>query len=270
MPPLQVRHNPKMSGMIPIPLPTKAIDNGTETSNLGPKSKKNRKKKAAGKSKVNRDLNKPNGLKIDEEEVDGVEANDDEPPTPLDELENSVPSPSNGLIVSDINGASENSASPILPNDATENSIHKAVAENEVVDATELGQSISPDESPRISGSKASSVDTEASLDKLAHERTVLRAEVAQLRRSLEEIQERHEEDVLNYREQLKESRGEKEHAEMQYRNLLGKVNTIRSQLGERLKADAVGFPIFFYLLPSLAYFGTGRPVASKKPNRRP
>lgn len=238
-----------MSGIIPIiPLPAKAIDNGTETSNLGPKSKKSRKKKAAGKSKVNGDLKKPNGLKIDEDEVDEVEANDDEPRTPLDsekpsdETEISAPSPNNGSIISDVNGVSENSANTALPNDATENSIHKVVTENVIMDAAELGRSISPDESPRISGSKSSSDDTEASLDKLAHERTVLRAEVAQLRKSLEEIQERHEEDVMNYREQLKESRGEKEHAEMQYRSLLGKVNTIRSQLGERLKADAVGF----------------------------
>lgn len=39
---------------------------------------------------------------------------------------------------------------------------------------------------------------------------------------------------------QLQEAESAKENAETQYRSLLGKVNTIRSQLGERLKADAV------------------------------
>ena len=73
------------------------------------------------------------------------------------------------------------------------------------------------------------------------NERAALREEVAQVRRSLEEIQEKHEDELGCIREQLADTQGEKEQAETQYRNLLGKVNTIRSQLGERLKADAVG-----------------------------
>lgn len=92
-----------------------------------------------------------------------------------------------------------------------------------------------------MSTSISSNGDTEARLDALARERDALREEVAQLRRSLEEIQEKHEEDLISFREQLEETRGEKEHAETQFRNLLGKVNTIKSQLGDRLKADAVG-----------------------------
>ncbi len=83
--------------------------------------------------------------------------------------------------------------------------------------------------------------DTDARLEALVNERAALRAEVAQVRRSLEEIQEKHEEELSSIREQLADTQGEKEQAETQYRNLLGKVNTIRSQLGERLKADAVG-----------------------------
>ena len=76
------------------------------------------------------------------------------------------------------------------------------------------------------------------------NERTALREEVAQIRRSLEEIQEKHEDELGSIREQLADTQGEKEQAETQYRNLLGKVNTIRSQLGERLKADAVGLQL--------------------------
>ena len=83
--------------------------------------------------------------------------------------------------------------------------------------------------------------DTDARLQALVDERNALRKEVAQVRRSLEEIQEKHEEELGNIGEQLADTQGEKEQAETQYRNLLGKVNTIRSQLGERLKADAVG-----------------------------
>ena len=82
--------------------------------------------------------------------------------------------------------------------------------------------------------------DTETRLDTLVKERATLREEVAELRRSLEEIQIKHEAEVGHIREQLEDTQGEKDHAETQYRNLLGKVNTIRSQLGERLKADAV------------------------------
>lgn len=83
--------------------------------------------------------------------------------------------------------------------------------------------------------------ETDARLQALVNERTALREEVAQVRKTLQEIQEKHGEEVGTMREQLADTQGEKEQAETQYRNLLGKVNTIRSQLGERLKADAVG-----------------------------
>lgn len=61
---------------------------------------------------------------------------------------------------------------------------------------------------------------------------------MTELRKSLEEIQSKHQGDT-SLQEQLDEAREGKEHAEAQYRNLLGKVNTIKSQLGERLKSDA-------------------------------
>lgn len=98
----------------------------------------------------------------------------------------------------------------------------------------------SPTQQFQTNSLPSSEIDTDTRLDTLARERNALREEVAQLRRSLEEIQEKHEEDMMSHREQLESTRGEKEHAETQYRNLLGKVNTIRSQLGDRLKADAV------------------------------
>lgn len=82
--------------------------------------------------------------------------------------------------------------------------------------------------------------DTDARLEALMNERAALREEVVQVRRSLEEVQGKHEEELGSIREQLADTHSEKEQAETQYRNLLGKVNTIKTQLGERLKADAV------------------------------
>lgn len=52
-------------------------------------------------------------------------------------------------------------------------------------------------------------------------------------------MQVRHSEELGNVKGELEQTQEGKEQVETQYRNLLGKVNTIRSQLGERLKADA-------------------------------
>ena len=89
-------------------------------------------------------------------------------------------------------------------------------------------------------GSHPKTDDTNARFDALVQDRDNLRVEVTELRRSLEALQQKHEDDLANLQGKLEETQGEKDHAESQYRNLLGKVNTIRSQLGERLKADAV------------------------------
>ena len=80
-------------------------------------------------------------------------------------------------------------------------------------------------------------------LESLAREREALKAEVIELRKSLESIQEKHEQEVTELQEQLEESQASKEQADTQYRELLGRVNTIKSQLGERFKSDAVSAP---------------------------
>ncbi|KAI9789683.1 MAG: hypothetical protein M1816_005858 [Peltula sp. TS41687] len=84
-----------------------------------------------------------------------------------------------------------------------------------------------------------STSDLETRLDELSLERQSLQAEVRSLRESLEEIQDKHEKETSTLRSELEDVQIGKEHAETQYRNLLGKLNLIRSQLGERLKADA-------------------------------
>lgn len=87
--------------------------------------------------------------------------------------------------------------------------------------------------------------------------------EITELRKSLESLQEKHQkeveelqgqargaqseqqgsgadkEELEQLRKQLQQTQLGKENAESAYRTLLGKVNTIKSQLGERLKADA-------------------------------
>lgn len=85
-------------------------------------------------------------------------------------------------------------------------------------------------------------------LDALVKEREALTAEVIQLRKSLESIQEKHEQEITELQDRLEESQTAKEHADTQYRDLLGRVNTIRSQLGERLKSDAVCNKILCYV----------------------
>jgi predicted nuclease with TOPRIM domain len=90
--------------------------------------------------------------------------------------------------------------------------------------------------------------DATARFDALVKDRDSLKAEVTQLRQSLESLQEKHESEIETMQAQLEETQGEKEGAEEQYQNLLGKVNTIRSQLAERMKSDAVGIrqqPVF-------------------------
>ena len=67
-----------------------------------------------------------------------------------------------------------------------------------------------------------------------------LRNEVSQLQNELTSTGDVHEQEVVDLRNELQHTKEQKENAESQYQNLLGKVNTIRSQLGERLKADAV------------------------------
>lgn len=91
--------------------------------------------------------------------------------------------------------------------------------------------------------------ETSARLDAMAKERDDLKAEVAELRKSLESIQEKHNEDLSGLKDEVEQAESAKETAETQYRTLLGKVNTIRSQLGERLKADAVRLHVALHFI---------------------
>ena len=101
--------------------------------------------------------------------------------------------------------------------------------------------SSSPNGIPVRSVDLSTSSDTEDRIEAYARDRDLLREEVTELRRSLEEIQAKHRLELETVQQQLEETQEQKDHSETQYRNLLGKVNGIKSQLGERLKADRVG-----------------------------
>jgi len=60
------------------------------------------------------------------------------------------------------------------------------------------------------------------------------------MRKSLEEIQSRHKADMESLQQRLEDAETKKEQAETQFQNLLERVNTIKSQLGQRMKEDAV------------------------------
>ena len=102
-------------------------------------------------------------------------------------------------------------------------------------------ETLAVNETPPDDPPTSSQQGTDAEHHALIEERDVLREEVAQVRRTMEQMQAKQEGELDVIREELSTTQSEKEQAEAQYRGLLGKVSTIRSQLGERLKADAVG-----------------------------
>ncbi|VUC33448.1 unnamed protein product [Clonostachys rosea] len=80
--------------------------------------------------------------------------------------------------------------------------------------------------------------DTTAKLEVMGKEREALRAEVEQLRKQLERIQEHHATETSELRTEVEESNAAKEAAEEQYQNLLGRVGQIKETLSGRLKRD--------------------------------
>jgi chromosome segregation ATPase len=72
----------------------------------------------------------------------------------------------------------------------------------------------------------------------MSQDREALRVEVEKLRKALEDLQVKHAEELSAVRNELEESESAKDQAQTQYQNLLGRVNTIKSTLGERMAAD--------------------------------
>lgn len=67
--------------------------------------------------------------------------------------------------------------------------------------------------------------------------------EVLRLRAELAELKELHERDRAAADKRLADLQGQKDSVDAQYQSLLGRVTTIRTTLGERMKADAVSPP---------------------------
>lgn len=200
--------------------------------------------------KQNGDLGKVNGAKAyDEHEVDDAEGEEPQSETPTEPP--SSPQKADADVAHlTINGTRRKTNDiPGMPAESNDRlqSISKGTSPASEDDLLDEKRTV------------FTAIDTDTKLEALVSERTALREEVAQVRRSLEEIQEKHKAELGTIREQLADSQGEKEQAETQYRNLLGKVNTIRSQLGERLKADAVGVRLALPLRCSWQYRKTYR-----------
>ena len=257
------------------------------TWTIGTKSKKHKRRKGGGKGKENGNTEMVNGTS-GEAEHDQDEAEVEEPQTlaepeqPSDTQEEPEPNGLRKVISNGVSQGSDLTHAPEMP--IEEKELPEAV-ENlpgyRSRKATVVGKEVQPEplkspqanrsrkptmvaESQKNGFSSTSADDTETRLDALARERTALRDEVTQLRKALQEIQGKHEEELSSFREQLEDTQGEKEHAESQYQNLLGKVNQIKSQLGERLKADAVGISPQICCAVS-ANTNTGRLGSSKK-----
>ena len=218
------------------------------------KSKKHRKKKGAGKDKVNGESAKPNGASSGEHikpNNAGNEEQEQEPDTPLStqEFPSEVQDKSiaAGFIANgdtQLNGGPNPSADWTSDVEPSEPLGSDPPIQGDLRPSTPVNGIYNGSDAP-LDITSASPPKTEAMLESLTKEREALREEVTQLRKSLEELRGKHDEELSDVKSQLEEAHGEKDHVKTQYRNLLGKVNTIKSQLGERLKADAVRFNMF-------------------------
>lgn len=68
------------------------------------------------------------------------------------------------------------------------------------------------------------------------------------MRKSLEEIQSKHQTEMEALQQKVDDAENRKDEAETQFQQLLERVNIIKSQLGERLKEDEVWFDLYALL----------------------
>lgn len=202
--------------------------------------KKNRKKKGIPiKPETNGESPARNGI-IDPTGADGEELDvneEDEEPT---SAETPVTITEEGIDVSKSANTDDDWESRYTQSPTQSSAVQTARSNGVQRVAKKSSDSVDTGNHSHPIASEQPSTDADGRLEALAREREALKAEVTELRKSLESIQERHEKDITVLQEQLEESQAGKEQADTQYRDLLGRVNTIKSQLGERLKSDAV------------------------------
>jgi hypothetical protein len=207
----------------------------TPNFDIAPKSKKNKKKRkpaAKATGTINGHVQNDERASIEEEEVDDPELGE------AVGAGDSAPTMNAGTD----NPAVASEGHRRIPNETTVNGTEQAGGRN---DGAGEDDTTSPlrrrdSSSPTLNGRETSSDMTTARLDAMAQERETLREEVTRLRKDLEDVQQKYDEEKSGLESRLGTAEQEKEEAQNQYQSLLGRVNTLRSQLTERLKADAV------------------------------
>ncbi|EAS31719.3 golgi matrix protein [Coccidioides immitis RS] len=182
------------------------------------RSKKNKKKKGPGKSNVNGEDDRKFQVSHQSAAAKSDEAFESTTKTPAEDL-------ANGSQRED-----------------TESQLEKTDDEEENQPTKEVLPPTRNDETCSENSFKQqmpSGIESDTRFEALVRDRDSLRAEVSEMRRTLEQIQSKHDQEMETLQNKLQATHNEKNNAETQFRNLLGKVNTIKSQLGERLKADA-------------------------------
>ncbi|TGO33393.1 hypothetical protein BHYA_0249g00230 [Botrytis hyacinthi] len=224
----------------------------TDSSNAtSPAKKKGNKKKKNAKSKSNGEISQiqdqVNDLTVnvaDEEDGNPEESGQSTVNTPKDaQFPSTIDSQTNGRKID--SAGNGHTIAPTQPNTGKEEGASESNGSDEL--------------------------DSSARLEAMTAERQALRAEVEQLRKSLEDIQgkhteedstvkgqysenlssveekykneitalkSQHEEEISTVRAELEETESSRENWESQYHTLLTRVNTIKTTLGERLKAD--------------------------------
>ncbi|KAH8626043.1 hypothetical protein IG631_19922 [Alternaria alternata] len=189
---------------------------------LSKSQKKKHKKKAAAANKADETDSKVNGgdhSKSDAEDHD-EDAEDEAGQTVRDDPD-----------ADDVDDEQPPLSPTIQTNGTPHHSISSAIALGLARSRSQQGISASP---PPPS-------DTSARLDAITKERDALRQQVTELKSAAtsDGSNSNYEEEIRSLREELDEANEGKEHFETQYKNLLGRVNTIKTSLGDRLKADA-------------------------------
>ncbi|KAK1816781.1 hypothetical protein LTR12_008822 [Friedmanniomyces endolithicus] len=201
------------------------------------KKKRKPKKKANGKATTAAEAQETNG--INKDGTGDVDEEDEEDEGTNSPIKGSIPS---HLRDEDTLHMPSSPPEPSSPIEQTELPAQNGAQQSPEAGETEPDtledgpRTKEPDESLEP---QAVPPETAARLDAMQQERDSLRDEVTKLRQSLELLTAQHKDEVVGVKEELEQSQQAKEHAEAQYRSLLGKVSTIRSQLGERLKQDA-------------------------------
>ncbi|KAJ5768820.1 hypothetical protein N7520_003379 [Penicillium odoratum] len=173
----------------------------------GAKSKKSKKK---AKAKVDAELADSPG--VEHEQPEDATQND------VEELDDAVETPSTDA--------------PPDPGSA----LYQSANDTKYGNVTRETQDTQP--APATATATATVTEPKDRFDALVRERDSLRAEVTDMRKSLEEIQSKHRVEMEVLQQKLDDAESKKEQAETQFQKLLERVNIIKSQLGERLKED--------------------------------